>query len=148
MPDENDALPHFDPLMDDDASPGRESRGFVPEFLRKVAVAGLGAVFMTEEGVRSLASQLKLPKEVLGFIVGQAERTKDEVGRVLSEELRRFFQSETLRSEFLKVMQSMSVEVTAQIRLVAPEKPAGAPVPKVTVTRIGAKVAGKRKPKE
>ena len=29
---------------------------------------------LTEEGIRSLAGQLKLPKEVLGFIVSQAEK--------------------------------------------------------------------------
>ncbi|HEX8825388.1 MAG TPA: hypothetical protein VF794_36075, partial [Archangium sp.] len=71
----------FDPLLGDE--PEEASRaGFVPEFVRKVAVAGLGAIFMTEEGIRSLAGQLKLPKEVLGYILGQAEKTKDEVGRV------------------------------------------------------------------
>jgi hypothetical protein len=111
----------FDPLLDDE--PGRESRaGFVPEFVRKVAVAGLGALFMTEEGIRSLAGQLKLPKEVLGYILGQAEKTKDEVGRVVSEELRRFLQSEKLRDELLKLVSGMTIEVKAQIRLVPHEK--------------------------
>ncbi|HEY1087764.1 MAG TPA: hypothetical protein VGE37_08715, partial [Archangium sp.] len=106
-----------DPLLDDEG-PGREARaGFVPEFVRKVAVAGLGALFMTEDGIRSLAGQLKLPKEMLGYILGQAEKTKDEVGRVLSEELRRFLQSEKLRDEMLKAISGMTVEVKAQIRL-------------------------------
>lgn len=106
--------------------------GLLPEFLRKMAIAGLGAVFMTEEGLRSLAGQLKLPKEVLGFVVSQAEKTKDEVGRVLSEEIRRFLQSEKLRDEFLKLLTGTTVEIKAEIRLV-PEKPkpgeAAPPVP-------------------
>lgn len=96
----------------------RETRyGFVPEFVKKVAVAGLGALFMTEEGIRALASQLKLPKEVLGFILTQAEKSKDEIGRVLSEELRRFFQSETLRDEFLKLLAGTTLEIRAEVRL-------------------------------
>ena len=90
---DDDLPPDFndDPLFD--GLPGdRNARqgGFVPEFVKKVAVAGLGALFMTEEGIRSLAGQLKLPKELLGFIVSQAEKTKDEVGRVMSEEIRRW----------------------------------------------------------
>ncbi len=96
----------------------------MPEFVRKVAVAGLGALFMTEEGIRSLAGQLKLPKEVLGYILSQAEKTKDEVGRVVSEELRRFLQSEKLRDELLKLVSGMTMEVKAQIRLVPHEKAA------------------------
>ncbi|NMO19716.1 hypothetical protein HPC49_35260 [Pyxidicoccus fallax] len=115
-----------DPLDDDDRQ-GRDARsggpaGFVPEFVRRMAVAGLGALFMTEEGIRNLAGQLKLPKEALGFILGQAEKTKDEITRVVSDELRRFLQSEKLRDEFLKLMSGMTVEIKAQIRLVPPDK--------------------------
>jgi hypothetical protein len=106
-----------DPL--DPTFAGRDGgkAGFVPEFVRKVAVAGLGALFMTEEGIRSLAGQLKLPKEMLGFILSQAEKTKDEVGRVLSEEIRRFMQSEKLREEFVKLLAGMTLEVKAEVRL-------------------------------
>ena len=111
----------FDPLLDEGREEGGRA-GFVPEFMRKVAVAGLGALFMTEEGLRAMSGQLKLPKEVLGYILGQAEKTKDEVGRVVSEELRRFLQSEKLRDELLKLMSGMTVEVKAQIRLVPADR--------------------------
>ncbi|RKH48935.1 hypothetical protein [Corallococcus llansteffanensis] len=121
----NDDFPP-DPLFDEDAEqhPGRESRtgGFVPDFVRRMAVAGMGAVFMTEEGIRALAGQLKLPKEALGFILSQAEKTKDDISRVVTEEMRRFMQSEKLRDEFLKLLSGMTVEVKAQIRLVPSEK--------------------------
>jgi hypothetical protein len=120
----NDDFPP-DPLLDDDdRQAGRSSgpAGFVPEFVRRMAVAGLGALFMTEEGIRNLAGQLKLPKEALGFILGQAEKTKDEITRAVTDELRRFLQSEKLRDEFLKLMSGMTVEIKAQIRLVPPDK--------------------------
>lgn len=119
------------------------SRGFVPEFVRKVAVAGLGALFMTEEGLRNLAGQLKLPKEALGFILSQAERTKDEIGRVVSEEVRRFFQSEKLRDEFLKLMSGMTVEIKAEVRLV-PRKDGGA-TSEVELTEVTPRRARKKK---
>ena len=133
-----------DPLLgDEEEGAGREGRaGFVPEFVRKVAVAGLGALFMTEDGIRSLSGQLKLPKEVLGLVLSQAEKTKGDIGRVVSEELRRFLQSEKLREEFLKLMSGMTVEVTAQIRLVPPEetkkKGSGGPAAKLTVSELKA----------
>jgi hypothetical protein len=162
-PNRDDDFPP-DPLLDDEG-PGREGRaGFVPEFVRKVAVAGMGALFMTEDGIRSLAGQLKLPKEMLGFILGQAEKTKDEVGRVLSEELRRFLQSEKLRDEFLKALSGMTVEVKAQIRLVPSEDKSrasdedkaddaagatgSASGPKVVITELNAKRGGSKRKKE
>ena len=147
----------FDPLLGDEPEREGSRAGFVPEFMRKVAVAGLGALFMTEEGIRSLAGQLKLPKEVLGYILGQAEKTKDEVGRVVSEELRRFLQSEKLRDELLKVVSGMTIEVKAQIRLVPPEEreageaseTTGTPGrTKVTVSELHTRRGGKKAAKK
>lgn len=117
-PDELPPEDPFDDLPPSDRPDDRTLRNLVPEFVRKVAVAGLGAVFMTEEGIRSLAGQLKLPKEALQLIIGQAERTKEEIGRVASEEIRRFLQSDKLRDEFLKLLSGMTVEVKAEVRLV------------------------------
>ena len=141
-----DAPRHTDPLDED--APGDATRGPIVELMRKVAFAGLGALFMTEEGIRSLAGQLKLPKEALGFVLSQAERTKDEVGRVLSEEVRRFLRSDKLRAEFLQLLSGMKVEVTAHVRLVpdAEHKPGEAPRPRVEVT--GVKTKGPRKKSE
>jgi hypothetical protein len=116
--------------------------------VRKVAVAGLGAVFMTEEGLRNLAGQMKLPKETLGFLLGQAEKTKDEIGRVISDELRRFLQSEKLRDEFLKMIAGMTIEVRAEVKLVPDrvKEQADTPslMPKVQVTELKARASGKR----
>ncbi|MBI3183188.1 MAG: hypothetical protein HYZ28_13710 [Myxococcales bacterium] len=122
MPEE-DNIP--DPLLEEPVDE-KSARGVVSEFVRKVALAGLGAVFMTEEGIRHLAGQLKLPKEALSFILSQAERTKDEIGRVASEEIRGFFQSEKLRSEFLKLLAGMTIEVKAEVRLLPRREPKAA----------------------
>jgi len=138
-----------DPLdVDVPDAPGDATRGPIVELMRKVAFAGLGALFMTEEGIRSLAGQLKLPKEALGFVLSQAERTKDEVGRVLSEEVRRFLRSDKLREEFVQLLSGMRVEVTAHVRLVPdPErKPGEPPRPRVEVT--GVRTKGSRKKSE
>ena len=115
----------MEPVGDDESEVASETEGwsaYVPDFVKRAAVAGLGALFMTEEGIRGLAGQMKLPKEVLGYLLSQAERTKAEVGRVVSEEVRRFFQSEKLREEFLKVLAGMTVEIKAEVRLVPSAK--------------------------
>src|SRR3954471_5374659 len=112
-----DEPPHDDPL-DDDADVGDEKRGFVPDFVRRMAWAGIGAVFMSEEGIRRLAGQLKLPKEALGFLLTQAEKTKDEIGKTVSEEVRKLLQSDRLRDEMLRMIAGMTIEVRAEVKLV------------------------------
>ncbi len=135
------------PSFDEDSDEKEERLGFVPELVKRVAVAGLGALFMTEEGIRTLAGQLKLPKEVLGFILSQADKTKDEIGRIVSEEVRRFLQSEKLRQEFLKLLTGMTVEINAQVRLLPSPPSRDEAKPGLSVSEISVR-RGKRAKKE
>lgn len=143
-PDDDD---NVDPL-DFDAPDGetRATAGRVSEFVRKFAVAGLGALFMTEEGLRALAGQLKLPKEMLGYLLQQAEKTKDDVSRVASEEIRKFLQSDKLRQEFITLMSQMTVEVKAEFRLVPTKGKAGeGEAPSVVISELKARPSKRKK---
>jgi hypothetical protein len=115
--DRNPAPEDVEAAVGPDDAGGEGGRRFVTDAVRKAFLAGVGAIFMTEEGARRLAREWKLPKEVLGYVTGQAAGAKDEVMRVVSEEVRKFFQSESLRREFVKLLGSMSIEVHAEIRL-------------------------------
>ncbi|HUK67009.1 MAG TPA: hypothetical protein VLV17_09300 [Anaeromyxobacteraceae bacterium] len=93
------------------------TRGFVAETVRKAVLTGLGAFFLTEEGLRNLAREWKLPKDIVSFVAAQAGGAKDELLRVVSEEVRKFFESEALRREFLRLLTSMSIEIHAELSL-------------------------------
>ena len=110
------------------------ARRIVAEAVRKAVLTGLGAVFLTEEGARKLARDWKLPKEIVGYVASQAGSAKDEIVRVVSDEVRKFFESDALRREFLRIVTSMSIEVHAEIRL----KPAkgGKVEPEVKVSSL------------
>ena len=102
---------------------GRGFSGLVPDAVRRAVLTGMGALFMTEEGIRNAVTEMKLPKEALNFLLGQAEKTRIEVSRVVSQEVRRFLESETLRREVMKLLSSVTLEVSASIKL----KPTGEP---------------------
>ncbi|HET7784608.1 MAG TPA: hypothetical protein VIR81_14450 [Myxococcales bacterium] len=91
--------------------------GLVPDIVRRAVLTGVGALFMTEEGIRNLVGEMKLPKDALGFLLSQAEKTRTEVARVVTQEVRRFLESETLRREIWKVLTGVTLEVTASIQL-------------------------------
>jgi hypothetical protein len=99
------------------------AKGFVPEIVRRAVLTGVGALFMTEEGIRNLVSDMKLPKDALAFLLAQADKTRGEVTRVVTQEVRRFLESETLRREIWKLLTSVTLEVSAEVRL----KPTGEP---------------------
>lgn len=145
LPDESSEA-EVPPPGDDRA----EDKGGAFDFVRRMAAAGLGAVFMSEDGVRRLANQLKLPKEALTFLLHQAEKTKDDLGRIVSEEVRRFLQSDRLRDELLKLIAGMTIEVRAEVKLV-PDRVKGehlSVLPKFQVQELRAKVAPERPEKK
>jgi hypothetical protein len=118
---------HFGgPIMpdDDDDLPPEEMKklsGIVPDIVRRAVLTGVGALFMTEEGIRNLVGDMKMPKDALAFLIGQADKTRSEVARVVTQEVRRFLESETLRREIWKLLNGITLEVNATIHL----KPSG-----------------------
>ena len=92
--------------------------GLLPDSIRKALVTGISAVFMTEEGIRNMLSDMRLPKDAMGYLVQQTERTRRELFRVISAELKGFLKTANLTQEVRKVMQGMKVEVRAELRFV------------------------------
>ncbi len=104
-------------------------RGSIADGVKKAFLAGVGALFLTEEGARRLARDWKLPKDVAAFIGQQAQSAKDEILRLFSDEIRRFLESEAVRHEFWKALSENAIEIRAEIRF-RPEKD-GPPRPEV-----------------
>ena len=102
-----------EPALGDDGG----LRGRATDFMKKALVAGVGGLFLTEEGIRNLMGELKLPKGMIGALLAQADRTKQDVVRILAEELRRFFESAQLHEEILKLLTDVTIEVKTEIKL-------------------------------
>jgi len=116
MPDQRSPadLPGDEPGPTD---PGAGSRGFVAEAVRKAVLTTMGALFLTEEGARKLAREWKLPKDLATYAVSQAQGAKEELLRVVGQEVRRFFESEAFRRELARLANSLVLEVKAEVRL-------------------------------
>jgi hypothetical protein len=105
--------------------------GAVGDLVRRAVMAGVGAVFLTEEGIRKTVSELKLPKEALGYLTNQADRTRREASRIVRKELRRFLNSEAFRDQVAHFLSGMTLEIKAEIRIKPQE---GGPKPEVDAT--------------
>lgn len=87
----------------------------VSELVRKALVSGVGALFMTEEGIRSVVKELKLPKDALASALAQAEKTKADVVRIVGQEVNAFLRSAQVREEMLKVLSELRLEIRAEV---------------------------------
>ncbi len=111
--------PHDD--LDDDAGDSHERGGFTAKVLgdmaRKALMTGIGAVFMSEESLRGHLSEMKLPKEAMGYVVNQADKTKNEIIDVVGREARAFFARLEVDKVVGKMLVGTTIEINTKIRI-------------------------------
>ncbi|HEY3351995.1 MAG TPA: hypothetical protein VGQ83_01980 [Polyangia bacterium] len=117
------APPHDERDADQPPPPNDEGlrsriQEFIPDVVKRTFLAGLGAVFTTEEGIRRFAQESHLPKEVASYFVSQAQATKKEVYRILAGELRAWLEKLDLQQVLLKLLTSLTFEINTQVRLI------------------------------
>jgi hypothetical protein len=57
------------------------------DLVRKILTVGVGTIFLTEDALRTLISEFKLPKELLGGIMDSAAKTRNEFFSRLSSDV-------------------------------------------------------------
>ena len=94
----------------------------MPDVLRRTLYAGLGAIFTSEDSIRRLAQDFSLPKDVAGYLVGQAQTTKSELVRLVAAEVRRVLEGMRLNEELQRLLASMTIELRTEVRFVPNEE--------------------------
>lgn len=90
--------------------------GIVPDVLKRAMLSGLGALFVTEETIRSAVSDM--PKDAVRVVMNQADATKDQILGVLAAEIREFLHEIDVGEELSRVLSTMTLEINTQIRMI------------------------------
>ena len=92
---------------------GKALEGLLPDIVKR----GLGGL-VSEDGIRSVVTDKRLPREAASFIATQVDATKREALRIVSKEIRLFLENVDLGGELTKILTSVSFEVRTQVRFV------------------------------
>ena len=119
MDPRDDEKPEQPPAEEREESGLRDKlEALVPELVKRTFAAGMGAVFNTEEGIRKLARDISLPKDVANYLANPAGNTKDEVVRIVAREVREFLERMNLADEVAKLLTTLSFEIKTEIRFI------------------------------
>ena len=88
--------------------------GFVPDVVKRAMLSGLGALFVTEETIRSAVSDV--PKEAVGYVLQQADNTKDQFLSLVATEVREFLGEINVGEELARILSTMTLDIHTQIR--------------------------------
>lgn len=92
----------------------RGLEALIPSIVRK----SLGSVLSSEDGLRALVGDKNIPKELLGFLLGQIDATRRGILRIVSREIRVFLENVDFGGELAKILTTLSFEVRTEIRFI------------------------------
>ena len=99
--------------------------GVLPDIVKRAFSAGMGGISASEERIRDALSDTKLPKEVVAYLLKQADSTKREFFRILSTEIREALEEMDFGGEFAKILTRLSLEARVQVRFIENEDASG-----------------------
>ncbi len=103
--------------MNDDDKEGTEgSRSGLSDAVKRAVSTAIGAVLLTEEGIRHAVSDMKLPKEAVSYVIQQTEKSRREVIRLITDEVKTFLDKVDIAGEVRKAMSGLQIEVKASVR--------------------------------
>lgn len=90
--------------------------GSITDLLKKVIVTGASAVFLTEDAIKSLSKEFKLPKELLSGIISSAKASKEEIVEKVTSEFSKQLKKIDLKAEFAKFLEEHDMDVQLKIK--------------------------------
>lgn len=112
--------------LDDGGGPeATDKGGFTAKVLgglaRKALMTGIGAVFMSEDSLRTQLSEMKLPKEAMGAVINTADKTKREIIDVIARETRAFLSRLEVEQMIGRILVGTTIEINTRIRIMPKE---------------------------
>lgn len=93
------------------------------DLVKKALTVGVGAAFLTEESLRAMVGELKLPKELIGGLLSTANQTKNEFFSKLSKELIERIQEKVDIAELTQeVLRNNDIEFTVKVKVTPKDK--------------------------
>lgn len=87
------------------------------EWMKKVLTLGVGTIFLTEESLRGLVSDLKLPKELLASVLESANKTRKEFLQNLSADvLNKLAEKVDLKQLAQEILEKNEIEFSVKMK--------------------------------
>jgi hypothetical protein len=100
----------------DSEPPRRRLEGMIPELIKRAVEIGVEKATEAPDTVKQFVHDLKVPKEIAGYLFSQVEETKNGLFRVVAKEMRDFLEHANLSGEMQKILTTVQFEVNTTIR--------------------------------
>jgi hypothetical protein len=113
------AMSDQDPPDSGAGAPGNKRRrleGVIPELLKRAIEIGVDRASDAPESLKHFVGELKLPKEIVSYMLQQIDETKNGLFRVVATEIRDFLEHSNLSGEMKKMLTTVQFEINTTVR--------------------------------
>ncbi|MFW6050522.1 MAG: hypothetical protein ACODAU_05075 [Myxococcota bacterium] len=118
------SYPPFGGEEGEPVDPRRRMERLVRETVRRAVErgveAGLGTISRSQEAIRGVIGS-EVPREVVHYIFGQIDETKNALVRGVAREVRDFLEATDMASELERALTRLSFEIKTEIRFIPNE---------------------------
>lgn len=100
--------------------------GLVPDVMKRTFYTGLGALFLTEDGIRRQLTELKVPKDIGGYIVSQSSKSKEELFDAIAREVAKVFKDTNPETVVRNAMTGMRMKIEVEFEPIEEGEKTGA----------------------
>ena len=97
------------------------------DFVKKLLSVGVGTIFLTEEAMRTMITEFKLPKELITGLLSSANNTRKEFLQNLSHEV---FENVMSRVDSAKLVQEFFAKNEIDLQIKVKVSPRDETIPK------------------
>ncbi len=105
-----------DDFVQESVEENGDKAGSLTEGIRKALLYGANAVFTSEDGLKNMVTDLKLPKEAVSFLLTQTDKGRREILDSVSGEVKRFLENVDIAGVFRKSLSGLTLEVKSEIK--------------------------------
>jgi hypothetical protein len=98
----------------------------IPELLKRAIEIGVDRAQDAPESLKHFVGELKLPKEIVSYMLQQVDETKNGLFRVVANEIRDFLEHTNISSEMKKMLTTVQFEINTTVRFSPNDAPAPA----------------------
>jgi hypothetical protein len=113
----------------DDVRARRRLEKIVREVIRRTVEkgveAGIGTISKTDEAIRGVVGDVKLPREVVSYVFSAIDETKNSLVRGVAREVREFLEATDIAQELQRALTTLSFEIKTEIRFIPNESGQG-----------------------
>ncbi|MFK8137152.1 MAG: hypothetical protein AB8E15_02220 [Bdellovibrionales bacterium] len=92
--------------------------GFIPDALKKVLAIGMGAAFLTEETIRTILNDVKLPKDIISKVLEGANRSKEDLIDRVGDEIASVIKKIDVVEEASRFVEEHKFKINAEIEVI------------------------------